>query len=140
MGSGAPAEALLLIDFQRAFLDGYWAKHFGLDEVRPIDRAAKRVATLFSSGRLASIPVLSSRCYLEYPDSEPPEVLHVYLAPDSVPWVWKPNTNIMEAEGFPEWLEANLRKGVQTLVIGGCTTTSCVRVSSQAVQRTYGKQ
>lgn len=46
--------------------------------------------------------------------------------------------NIMEPEGFPEWMEDRLREGVRTLVVGGCTTTSCVRVSSQAVQRTFG--
>merc|ERR1719433_1914171 len=35
-------------------------------------------------------------------------------------------------------MEQALRAGVRTLVVGGCTTTSCVRVSSQAVRRAYG--
>eukprot|EP00668_Euglena_longa_P014699 GGOE01018705.1.p3 GENE.GGOE01018705.1~~GGOE01018705.1.p3 ORF type:complete len:123 (+),score=27.83 GGOE01018705.1:552-920(+) len=44
----------------------------------------------------------------------------------------------MHSDGFEEWMDARLRQGVQTLVVGGCTTTSCVRVSSQAVQRRFG--
>lgn len=31
-----------------------------------------------------------------------------------------------------EWFEL-LRKGISVLVIGGCTTTSCVRVSSTEI-------
>jgi len=40
----------------------------------------------------------------------------------------------MEAAGFPEWLD---HTQCDTLVIGGCTTTACVRVSSQAVAQAY---
>ena len=43
----------------------------------------------------------------------------------------------MNATGFPAWMQTQLEAGVETLVIGGCTTTSCVRVSSQAVHQAY---
>ncbi len=45
--------------------------------------------------------------------------------------------NIMLANGFSEWLDQRLAEGFRQLVIGGCTTTSCVRVSSQAIQSHY---
>ena len=53
--------ALLLIDFQRAFVTGYWASHFGFDQVQPIREAAQQTAKLFESGIVKSIPILSSR-------------------------------------------------------------------------------
>ena len=39
---------------------------------------------------------------------------------------------------FYSWI--NLRKGVSVLVIGGCTTTSCVRVSSTEIASQLGEQ
>ena len=80
------------------------------------------------------------RCYLDPPDSEPISLLEDHYKSHGIQWVWKPNTNILEAPGFAQWLEAHLQNGVRTLIVGGCTTTSCVRVSSQAVQRQYGDQ
>jgi uncharacterized protein with ACT and thioredoxin-like domain len=32
--------------------------------------------------------------------------------------------------GFKDWLERCITKGMRTLIIGGCTLNSCVRVSS----------
>jgi len=79
-------------------------------------------------------------CYLDPPDSEPISLLEDHYKSHGIQWVWKPNTNILEAPGFAQWLEAHLQNGVRTLIVGGCTTTSCVRLSSQAVQRQYGDQ
>eukprot|EP00667_Euglena_gracilis_P022730 EG_transcript_25409 len=130
--------AVLLIHFQRAFLDGYWAMHFGADQVVPIRRAAERTARLFERGVLGRLPTMSSRCYLDPPDCDPVPELAEHYRRHAIPWVWKPNTNIMQAAGFAEWLNTQLGQGVGTLVVGGCTTTACVRVSSQAVRRHYG--
>ena len=78
-----------------------------------------------------------SRCYLGGVDSEPPPELGGMLSP--LPCFHKPTTNIMKAEGFAPWLERAMRDAeVRTLVVVGCTTTSCVRVSSQAVAAAYG--
>lgn len=127
--------AILLIDFQRAFLDGQWARGYGLEEVQPIVTAAANTAEAFDRGWLDSVPAIYTRCYLDPPDAEPPDILDAALQP--LPWVWKPSANVMEAEGFSDWIEAQMAGGVRTLVVGGCTTTSCVRVSSQAVQQVY---
>jgi nicotinamidase-related amidase len=127
--------AVLLIDWQRAFLDGVWAQEFGLEQVGPIVTAATNTAEIFDRGILAPLPIIATRCYLVPPDSEPPKFLYADVAP--LPWVWKPTMNVMQADGFAEWMDGRLQHGARVLVIGGCTTTSCVRVSSQAVQRAY---
>jgi len=135
MAVAGPRVAVLLIDFQRAFLDGFWARHFGVHQVAPIRQAAERTAALFAQGVFSHLPVMASRCYLDPPDCETVDELVEHYQRHRVPWVWKPDTNITEADGFVEWLDAQMARGIHTLVIGGCTTTSCVRVSSQAVRR-----
>merc|ERR1711934_512072 len=133
---GRRRAALLLIDWQRSFIDGPWAQHFGRHQVGPIAEAVTRTAALFQDrDTLQGVSLLCSRCYLNT-GSEPPPELHKHL--NELAWVHKPTTNIMLAAGFSEWIEAEMLGGVQTLVIGGCTTTSCVRVSSQAVKAAYG--
>jgi nicotinamidase-related amidase len=48
--------------------------------------------------------------------------------------------NVIEADGFCEWLENRMKEGVKILVVGGCTTTSCVRVSTTEIMSLYGKK
>lgn len=135
-GGAAPTLALLLIDCQQAFLDGYWACSFGLEQVGPIQRAFNNTVALLESPRaLSRCAVLCTRCYLEGAEAEYPPRLAVLL--DRVPCVWKPSTDVTWNPLFHEWLRDRLAAGVRTLVIGGCTTTSCVRVSSQAIAREF---
>ena len=72
---------------------------------------------------------------MDGPDAAPPPELAAAL--DPIPWVRKRGSDVMEADGFAPWLEERLAEGVRTLVVCGCTTTSCVRVSSQSVHRAY---
>jgi hypothetical protein len=44
-----------------------------------------------------------------------------------------PSTN-----GFREWVGGLLKRGRRTLIMGGCTLNSCLRVSSIEVQREFG--
>ena len=164
--------ALLLIDFQRTFLDGNWAQEHGLEsgEVQPIVEAAERTSILLQGLRdaqeqrkdllaltgtlprgmapLKPVPVMVTRCYLEEGEGSElaPQLLNALGEGEALPWVYKPSDNVMDltADGelMAEWIEAQMHptfgKGVNTLVIGGCTTTSCVRVSSQAIQAAFG--
>jgi len=41
--------------------------------------------------------------------------------------------------GFASWVESLLHKGKRTLVMGGCTLNSCVRVSAREVQERFSK-
>ena len=54
------------------------------------------------------------------------------LIKQDVPCLWKPTTDVTLNPQFHEWFKEQLARGVLTLFVGGCTTTSCVRVSSQA--------
>mmetsp|Transcript_29829 Transcript_29829/g.65190 ORF Transcript_29829/g.65190 Transcript_29829/m.65190 type:complete len:309 (-) Transcript_29829:88-1014(-) len=135
-------EALLLIDLQRAFTTGSWAQWFGVDQCEPIRQAISRTHKLllrFQDGTLAPPSMmLTTRC--PYSGSDFKLDYEVSCLEDT-PFVIKPSTNVMLAEGFHAWmLSAIQTKGIKTLVVGGCTTTSCVRVSSAAVQKEFANQ
>jgi hypothetical protein len=51
-------------------------------------------------------------------------------------YVIKPGNNVLmpTTNGFREWMGALIGKGITTLVMGGCTLNSCVRVSACAVR------
>jgi hypothetical protein len=51
----------------------------------------------------------------------------------------KPGNNVLmpPSAGFREWVESLMAKGVTTLVMGGCTLNSRVRVSACAVREAF---
>ena len=51
--------------------------------------------------------------------------------------VKKYQNNILDAKGAHDWFRGLRLKGINTVVIGGCTTTSCVRVSAIEVQKQF---
>ena len=151
--SSARGVALLLIDFQRAFLDGAWAQRFGLadGDLEPIVQAVQRTVDLFespSSPIIHGLPIMATRCFREPPqEAEPPEAFKGVPALATAPWVPKPTMDVTATPEFRTWLQ-NMMDGValeesqphvpvHTLVLGGCTTTSCVRVSSCAIARLF---
>ena len=122
---------LLLIDLQRAFVDGIWRAYLPDEEVEPIKKTFENCASLLGSG-LRHVPLLMTRCPFELYDSLT-SVVDKYQR-----YVIKPGNSVMHAVGFRNWVENNLLKqGINTLVIGGCTTTSCVRVSSVQTQKAF---
>ena len=127
--------ALLLIDPQLAFTEGAWACHFG--DVAPIRRAFAELRTLLTSGVLerCSVSLLTTRVPYSAPDCDVEPSLAPFL--DAAPFVVKPNTDVTASDGFPEWLAARRGERLRRLVVGGCTTTSCVRVSSQRIKRAH---
>ncbi|CAK0839215.1 unnamed protein product [Prorocentrum cordatum] len=136
-GDLRPHSGLLLIDCQKAFLTGFWAQYFGGgDEVAPIRQAFRNTVELLRSPeRLSGCAVLCTKCYTEGEEADYDDDLKPLLA--GAPCFWKPTTDITRNSHFHKWFEERLSAGMQTLVIGGCTTTSCVRVSSQAIRRMY---
>ena len=129
-----PTVALLYIDPQRGFTTGAWARHFG--DVEPIRRTFASVQTLLRSGALSGVPLLTTRVPYPPPDCDvDPSVSLLATAP----YVVKPTMDVTaHGDPFHRWMREQLSRGVKTLVVGGCTTTSCVRVSSQAIVRAYG--
>ena len=129
---------LLLIDLQRAFVDGVWRANLPDEEIEPIKKSFENCANLLGQSGLRKIPILMTRCPFEGEDFELHESL-VSVVDKNQPYVIKPSTSVMHARGFRQWVETELlQQGISTLVIGGCTTTSCVRVSSVKTQKTFG--
>lgn len=129
--------ALLIIDPQRSFTGGSWMRSIGPDgkrEVAPIAQAFAICAHLLGQQRPA-VETLFTRCPFP-PDSYDwdervartldPSQLYIVKPGNSVLW---PPTN-----GFRQWLDCLHERGKDTLVMGGCTLNSCVRVSSIETQ------
>lgn len=125
---------LLLIDLQKAFTEGFWASSFGgAEDVKDIIRTCEATAELFDSARLPEgVPVLCTKCYLDGPSDEPyVDILESALR--RFPCIHKPTMDVTLNPRFASWLFKQVEDGLNILVIGGCTTTSCVRVSSQQI-------
>lgn len=130
---------LLLIDLQRAFVDGVWRAFLPDEEVEPIKMSFHNCAKLLGS-RLKNVSTLMTRCPFEGNDFELDESL-TPVVDENHRYVIKPSTSVMHAHGFREWVEEELlKRGINTLVIGGCTTTSCVRVSSIRTQKAFARK
>eukprot|EP00435_Cladocopium_sp_Y103_P075374 s26_g57.t1 len=128
-----PRAALLLIDMQKAFTTGSWACHFGgPKEVSDIRRACGEAAQLLGSGRLPpETPVLCTKCYTDGEDEPYLDTLEPLLR--KYPCIHKPTMDVTYNPAFFRWLRKQAQQGIGVLVIGGCTTTSCVRVSSTRI-------
>jgi hypothetical protein len=125
--------ALLAIDPQHAFSAGDWMRSLGAGgaaETVPIRIAFDNCARLLKPlDRRAE--VMFTRCPFapgSYGWDERLEGLvdpaqHYFIKPGNS--VLQPDTN-----GCRKWVESLLGRGVTTLVMGGCTLTSCVRVSA----------
>eukprot|EP00397_Hematodinium_sp_SG-2012_P039752 GEMP01043447.1.p1 GENE.GEMP01043447.1~~GEMP01043447.1.p1 ORF type:complete len:232 (+),score=58.51 GEMP01043447.1:378-1073(+) len=145
---------LLLIDCQRAFVEGSWAQYFGEGQSAPIRSAMHNVNDFLSllisgdSRRSAHhvddiCAIALTKCYLS-PASDAdlwpstlPQLLETLAQKRCVPVrvFHKPDTNIIHNDAFCAWFN-ELRP--PRVLIGGCTTTSCVRVSSQAIKQLGG--
>ena len=61
VGSVPRPVGLLLIDLQRAFVDGIWRAYLPDEEVEPIKKSFQNCATLLRTG-LNNVPTLMTRC------------------------------------------------------------------------------
>jgi len=129
----ASRRAMLVIDPQRAFVDGAWARHFG--DVEPIIAAFDALAVHLASDELAGVALMTTRVPYAPPDDE----LYASLSPHlrEAPQLLKPTTDVTANPRFNEWLCGQINDGVGALLVCGCTTTSCVRVSSQRIKHAF---
>lgn len=132
--------ALLLIDPQKSFTQGVWMKSMGVEaeaEVEPIVAAFKNCSRILKMiyGRWE---IMFTRCPFP-PDS--------YVWDDSLAeiidkrqhYFIKPGNSVLVPpyNGFREWVERCIKHGKDTLVIGGCTLNSCVRVSAIEILKLF---
>jgi hypothetical protein len=124
---------LLIIDPQRSFTSGVWVQSIGLNaksEVEPICLAFDNCARMLSKlgGR---VETMFTRCPFP-PDSYGWDERFNKVIKKSQLYFIKPGNSVMwpTVNGFREWVQRLLAHNKKTLVMGGCTLNSCVRVSS----------
>jgi len=136
-------EALLIIDPQRSFTSGAWMRSMGPGgeaQIAPIERAFRACATRLGDS-LGHVELGLTRC--PFPPASygwNPDVAQVLAA--TQPYFIKPGNSALwpPTNGVAEWIEGLLDRGVQRLVIGGCTLNSCVRVSALDLWHRFGDQ
>ena len=135
--------ALVLMDCQQSFIKGFWMAGVDPAEVQPLRLAFDRVATL--------VPKLSTDVHLLVTQCPFPTVYDFALHPPvcdaleardtaTIKRVIKPGNSILQARGATQWfdeLAVTSVDGVSTVVLAGCTLTSCIRVSALDLYKRY---
>ncbi|MEZ4483182.1 MAG: hypothetical protein R2864_00840 [Syntrophotaleaceae bacterium] len=135
--------ALLLIDPQRSFTAGEWLWRLGPIgdmEAMPIRLAFDNSARLLRAvyGR---VETMFSRCPFA-PESYGWDEALVPILDDGQAYFLKPSNNLLmpNSNGYGQWLDALVENGIRTLVIGGCTLNSCLRVSAVATRNAFPRE
>ena len=125
--------ALLIIDPQRSFTKGAWKQSIGIGattDVEPIAIAFDNCAGLLDSiyGRMET---MFTRCPFP-PGSYDWDERLAGIIDRKQKYFIKPGNSVFfpPLNGFKDWLKFCVSQGKGTLIIGGCTLNSCVRVSS----------
>jgi len=135
--------ALLLIDPQRSFTAGDWMWRLGPIgdmEVMPIRLAFDNCARLLEAV-YRRVEVMFTRCPFSPESYSWDEALEGIIEDDQL-YFLKPSNNLLmpESNGYREWLEALTEVGIRTLVMGGCTLNSCLRVSAVATRNVIPRE
>lgn len=144
MAHGAGGVALVLIDCQQAFVRGCWMAGVGKADVEPIlavyDRIASFLPTVSADTRVlvTQCPFPTASDFELYPPVRDALLSWSSSRGASVKRVVKPGNSVLRASGAIQWFDEAVADGVRTVVIAGCTLTSCVRVSATDVHRRYG--
>jgi hypothetical protein len=131
---------LLVIDPQRSFTIGVWMQSISSNadhEVEPIRLAFDNCALLLS--KLGSrVETMFTRCPFP-PGSYDWDERFNKVIKNSQLYFIKPGNSVMwpPVNGFREWVQRLLAHNKNTLVMGGCTLNSCVRVSSIDTMRLF---
>lgn len=129
--------ALIIIDPQRAFTAGEWMWRLG--PVGEMEAMLIRQAFDNCAGLLEAVygrvETMFSRCPFSPQSYGWDDALDAILDNDQ-PYFIKPSNNLLmpESNGYREWLDALIGAGIRTLVMGGCTLNSCLRVSAVATR------
>ena len=132
--------ALLIIDPQRSFTSGAWMSSMGPIgecEVMPIRLAFDNCAALLKAG-YGHAEVMFTRCPFPPESYEWDERLEGIIDPAQLYFI-KPSNNVLmpRTNGYREWVESLVGCGMKTLVMGGCTLNSCLRVSAIETRRCF---
>ena len=130
--------ALLLIDLQESFINGDWMQHVANMDVQNIKRAFDNSVTVLKQIPPKVEVAMSQTIFYRKKDFNFYSPVNDIVQQRPYKILLKPGNNIREADGADEWIENIIASDIKTLVIGGGTTNSCVRVSAVEVQRKFG--
>jgi nicotinamidase-related amidase len=136
------SSAALIIDPQRSFTRGTWMRSIGPGgdrEVEPIRIAFSRCADLLRD-RDPRLEAVFTRCPFPPDSYDWDDGIDDLLDPAQVYFI-KPGNSALwpPTNGFELWATGLPERGRKTLVMGGCTLNSCVRVSAVETQRLVSK-
>ena len=131
---------LLIIDPQRSFTEGAWMRSIGADadvDIKPIESAFNNCCKLLKKV-YGNIDTMFTRCPFP-PDSYDWHDPLVEVIGESHRYFIKPGNSVMfpPTNGFQRWVEQCIEGQKTTLVFGGCTLNSCLRVSSMETFRYF---
>jgi len=137
---GADQAALLVIDPQISFTTGEWMQSLGPSaekEVRPIRQAFDNCARLLEV-LYRRLNVMFTRCPFPPQSFGWDRAVDAVIDPGQIYFI-KPGNNVLALpdNGCREWVEGLIAGGVRTLVLGGCTLNSCLRVSAIALRNSF---
>jgi len=132
--------ALLIIDPQRSFTEGAWMQSIGdgaAVDVGPIAVAFNGCADILNYlyGRME---IMFTRCPFP-PGSYDWDAGLADIIDSRQFYFIKPGNSVLfpPFNGFNAWAARCIGQGIKTLVLGGCTLNSCVRVSSIEILRLF---
>jgi len=125
--------ALLIIDPQRSFTKGAWMQSIGDEaavDVEPIVMAFNNCFKLLNK-IYERMEIMFTRCPFPPGSYDWDDRLAGIVDRNQLYFI-KPGNSVLfpPFNGFKEWVKRCLDHGKSTLVMGGCTLNSCVRVSS----------
>jgi hypothetical protein len=137
-----PAEdaALLIIDPQRSFTEGAWMHSIGYVgemDVIPIQSAFDNCSA-FLTRYYGKMEVMFTRCPFPVDSYGWAGQLSDILDQDQLYFI-KPGNSVLfpQTNGFRQWVSRCIDQEKKTLIMGGCTLNSCVRVSSIETSRKF---
>ena len=143
MTASARNTVVVLIDCQQSFIKGFWMCGVDPAEVEPLRLAFDRVATLLPK-LSTDVRLLVTQCPFPttFDFALHPPVSDALEARDAatIKRVIKPGNSVLQARGATQWfddLASCSVDGVPTVVLGGCTLTSCIRVSALDLYERY---
>ncbi|XP_046570493.1 uncharacterized protein LOC124278767 [Haliotis rubra] len=130
---------VILIDLQKAFTLGQWMQAVGPGDVTRISQVFSRSAHIVKH-LPDDVPLLLTRClFRREHDFEFDSEVANGLQNKTYTEIIKPNTRILDfdPDGVKAWIQRIREENIITVLIGGCTTTSCVRQSSIQLQQNF---
>ncbi len=132
--------ALIIIDPQRSFTEGAWMHSIGYGgemDVIPIRSAFDNCSALLNRF-YGQMEVMFTRCPFPADSYGWAGRLADIIDRDQLYFI-KPGNSVLvpHTNGFRQWVNRCIDHGKKTLIMGGCTLTSCVRVSSIEISRKF---